>query len=445
RVSITYRPMAEMPWDSVLLDMVGRATNISVPVALKPTPDYRNTVRDSTHVYEADVLLRDVDTFAPRGFIEYRDGKWNPESGLPIEPYRPESLLIDDKLAVEVSDADGSNPFSLERYLDLPLCTEPDAEGRWVHAETLPFSAAEVPPADNHNMVWLPYSCRLRRVSYAELADCMTTHHQRIHWFGDSNTRRALKKIVTLGQWCTEEEDLGSRACLCEDGFDKNFTRFNVWVREQIIDMTSEGGQALTTPLADYRAVPDKTARIYMYKWDGLTSRNRPPWPTLFEKGVVAHYGHPSVAIISLANWDAAFSSHVEFAVQLDLLLELLEREYTPSTKFIIRTGQYYCCRTDATVEARQYTRLRNAYFSDYVNRAFRERFGATRRVAVWDVASLSERLPLSTRKEADVCNSNHPRAEIIEVENQLLYNAMCNIAPGTDAPRAAPSADGAA
>ncbi|KAJ2768298.1 hypothetical protein IWQ56_002979 [Coemansia nantahalensis] len=442
RSSITYTPLVGMPWDSVLLDMVGSATNISVPVKLTAIADYRNTIRDSPHVYEADVLLRDVDMFVPRGYVEFRDAQWNPEAGLPPVAYDPEALFIADELAVEVGDADGSSPFSLKRHLDLPLCTEPDAEGRWVSGEALPFSAGEVPPADNHNMVWLPYSCRLRRISYADAVGCMTARHPLMHWYGDSNIRRTLKKIATLGQWCSTAASLQTRACLCEDYTEANFTRFNAGYRELMIDVTSEGGQALTTPPADYRDVPDGTARIYLHKWEGLTHRNQPHWRTEFEKGITARYGHPSIAVISLTNWDAAFSSRVDFAVQMELLMDHLAHEYTPATKFVIRTGQYYCCRTDATPGApRSFSRLRNAYFNDYVLRAFRERFGATHKVAVWDVAGLTERLPFSTRKEAVTCPANHARAEVVEIENQILFNAMCNIAPLAGASQKAPSA----
>ncbi|KAJ2704282.1 hypothetical protein H4R19_005255, partial [Coemansia spiralis] len=442
RTSITYTPLVGQPWDSVLLDMVGRATNISVPVALRPIADYRNTIRDSTHVYEADVLLRDVDTFAPRGFIEFRDARWNPETGLTPAAYDPESIFIDDTLAVQVGDADGTSPFSLQRHLDLPLCTAPDAEGRWISAESLPFDAAELPPADHHNMVWLPYACRLRRISYSDAVECMTARYPLQHWYGDSNIRRTLKKLVTLGQWCTSEEDLQTRPCLCEDYSESNFTRFNAGYRELMIDVTSEGGKALTAPPPDYRVVPDKTARIYLHKWEGLTYRNQPHWTTEFETGITQRYGHPNIAVISLTNWDAAFSSRVDFAVQMEKLMDYMAREYTPYTKFIIRTGQYYCCRTDSSPGVpRSYTRLRNAYFNDYVNRSFRERFGSTHRIAVWDVAGLTERLPFATRKEAVDCPANHARAEVVEIENQVLFNAMCNIAqPSAGSPEESPA-----
>ncbi|KAJ1724304.1 hypothetical protein LPJ61_005750, partial [Coemansia biformis] len=236
RNSITFTPLVGMPWDSVLLDMVGATTNISVPVDLKPIADFRNTLRDSTHVYEADVLLRDVDVYTPRGFIEFREAKWNPESGLQPMPYEPEAIFIGESLGVSVEDVDATSPYSLKRHLDLPLCTEPDAEGRWMSADALPFDVSELPPPDNHNMVWLPYSCRLRHISYTDAVQCMAARYPLMHWYGDSNIRRSLKKLVTLGQWCTSEEDLQTRSCLCEDYHESNFTRFNPGYRQLVID-----------------------------------------------------------------------------------------------------------------------------------------------------------------------------------------------------------------
>ncbi|KAJ2130468.1 hypothetical protein GGF48_001997 [Coemansia sp. RSA 921] len=109
-------------------------------------------------------------------------------------------------------------------------------------------------------------------------------------------------------------------------------------------------------------------------------------------------------------------------------LLDYVQVEYSNYTQLYIRTGQYYCCRTDQTPNApRAYSRLRNAYFDQYVIDAFRERFGHSHVIRIWNVAQVSERLPLSVRKETVKCPANHARAEVVEIENQILMNAMCN------------------
>ncbi|KAJ1838174.1 hypothetical protein LPJ70_005569, partial [Coemansia sp. RSA 2708] len=428
RSSVLYTPMPDMPWDSVLLDLVGQQTNVSVPVHLQMAPDIRNTRRDSVHVYEADVVLRDADEYRARGYIEFRDAEWNPDGGLQPVAYGTEALYVPETLSVTVED-DGTSKYSLARHMELPLCTEADAEGRWVAEAMLPFDAELVAPAENHGLVWLPYACRLRRISYSEYISCLATRYPMMHWYGDSNLRRALKKITTLGEWCsanaTHYNSTETRTCLCEDYAD-GFQPFDARYRELMIDLDPSGGRALTKP-TKYADVPAGIARMYLHKWEGLSYRNRPPWPQEFQNGITSRYGHPMMALISLTNWDAAFSSRAYFAVEMQALLDHLAREYTPFTELYVRTGQYYCCRTDVGQRPRSYSRLRNAYFDQYVVDAFAERFGGSHALHVWDVASISERLPLWVRRDNVKCPSNHARAEIVEVENQVLMNAMCN------------------
>ncbi|KAJ1764282.1 hypothetical protein LPJ74_006679, partial [Coemansia sp. RSA 1843] len=53
---------------------------------------------------------------------------------------------------------------------------------------------------------------------------------------------------------------------------------------------------------------------------------------------------------------------------------------------------------------------------------------GDTRKISVWDVASLTERRPYKARDaEVNFCPANHVRSEVINIENQILMNAMCN------------------
>ncbi|KAJ2442720.1 hypothetical protein IWW46_002888 [Coemansia sp. RSA 2440] len=428
RASVVYTPMPDTPWDSILIDMVGTTNNVSVPVRLQMTNDVRNTRRDDVHVYEADVELRDADEYRPRGYIEFRDAEWNPDGGLLPVDYVPEPLYVPESARVEAVD-DGSSMYSLDRYLELPLCTDPAAEGRWIHTDMLPFDPHLVPEPENHNLVWLPYTCRLQRITYTDFASCLATAYPLMHWYGDSNLRRSLKKIVSMGDWCSFNSTSNAtetRSCLCED-YQDPFMPFDARYRELIIDIDQTGGQALMQP-TEFALVPDNTARVYLHKWEGLSTRNKPAWTQGFDARITPQYGNPQVALISLTNWDAAFSSRAYFAVEMQKLLDYVQVEYSNYTQLYIRTGQYYCCRTDQTPNApRAYSRLRNAYFDQYVIDAFRERFGHSHVIRIWNVAQVSERLPLSVRKETVKCPANHARAEVVEIENQILMNAMCN------------------
>ncbi|KAJ2692533.1 hypothetical protein GGH99_001668 [Coemansia sp. RSA 1285] len=432
RVSVLYTPFPGKPWDSVQLDLVGNITGVSVPVRLRAVEDYRNSLRDSAHVYEADVPLRDVDAFVPQGVLEYRDAKWNPEDGLPPVVYAPEALQVSDGLVVQVVDSDQNNRLSLAQHLSLPLCTEANPEGRWLNATEIPFDTSTLMPPDHHGRIWVPYTCRMQRYSYQDFTKCLVQKYPILHMYGDSNTRRMLKKLTTLGEWCSTEESHTTHPCLCEDYGDR-FERFRVSREEVVIDMDPiTGGNSPTGNFSKAMAPPNKS-RIYFRRWGGLTARNAMPWSRSFDAGVQHFFGTPQVAIISLTNWDAAFSTRAYFAAQLDRLVALVEKSYGPETEIILRTGQHYCCRYDNSRTHRQYSRLRNQSFDSYIADVFRERLGDRRRISVWDVATLMETQPLEIRSELPFCPSNHARAEIIDIENHLLFNRLCNPADGAE------------
>ncbi|KAJ1665286.1 hypothetical protein EV178_003344 [Coemansia sp. RSA 1646] len=427
RASMLYTPFPGMPWDSVMLDLVGNKTGISVPVQLRPTPDHRNAMRDSVHVYEADVLLRDVDVYRPQGMVEYRDAEWNPEDGLPTVSYDPEPLLISDLMEVEVADQFGRSPYSMERYMELPLCTDTSPEGRWVQASDLPFNTTALPAPDHNGRIWMPYKCRLQQYSYPDFAKCLLRKYPLMHFYGDSNMRRMLKKLTTLGEWCGQPESHTTHSCMCED-HGEPFDRFNVDHHEILIDIDPvRGGRRPSATNFTASIPPPNKSRIYFRRWGGLTARNPMPWPRSFEAGVQHYFGTPQLVLLSLTNWDSAFSTRTYFASQLDQLVTHMQSSYGPEIEIIVRTGQYYCCRTDLTGAKRQYSRLRNKGFDKYITDVLTERLGVTRKISIWDVSALMESQSLDVRGTPPFCDSNHARSEILEVENQLLFNHMCN------------------
>ncbi|KAI7823411.1 hypothetical protein BX661DRAFT_186551 [Kickxella alabastrina] len=288
-------PLPSAPWDSILLDMVGLSSGISIPVNLQPVSDMRNRRQDSVHIYEANVVLRDIDVYHPEGFLEFRDARWNPEG-----PSCHSTAGYNEAQQVVVKDEHRASPYSLWKYTELPLCTDSNAEGRWVYVHNIPFDPELVPLADNLNRVWLPYTCRLRRVSYAQFAQCLVSKYPRVHWYGDSNVRRSLKKISSLGEWCSTKEDQESAVCTCED-YRSDFTRFSIHARNTFFDIDAvDGGLSLANE-TDFARVPENKARMAVFKIEGLTARNVSPWIDRFANG--------TAVIISLVNWDAAFTS----------------------------------------------------------------------------------------------------------------------------------------
>ncbi|KAJ2403042.1 hypothetical protein GGI23_000261 [Coemansia sp. RSA 2559] len=428
--AIIYTPLPGTPWDSILLDMVGNSTGISVPVDLQPAQAMRSSGNGGVHVYEADVLLRDVDVFVPAGFIEYRDAQWNFEGGLPIVDYEPEPLFTAHSVSVAVVDPAGTSPYSLEKHVSLPLCRESNPDGRWVSIDDIPVGQAELLlPPDNHNRTWLPYTCRMQRYDYRTFAQCLVDKYPVMHVYGDSNTRRYLKMITLLGNWCKQPGMRAWRLCICEDFGEKTFDRFSPYDRNVLIDMDPiNGGRAPAGQFSTTMA-PANKSRIYLRKWDGLTPLSADlAWSANLDMGVKQVFGSPQVAIFSLTNWDVAFTTRGYFASQIELLLDKIESNYANNTEIIVRTGQYFCCRVDKTPTKRQYSRMRNKSFDKYLIGRFKERFGATRSLSIWDVASLEEHRPIEVRKtDPALCASNHARSELIDIENQILFNHMCN------------------
>ncbi|KAJ2665776.1 hypothetical protein IW148_001535 [Coemansia sp. RSA 1199] len=424
--SSSFAPFPNTPWDSILLDLAGNTTQISVPVHLQMVDNVQNYVRHTAHVYEADVVLRDADTFIPAGYIEYRDALWNSENHIMAQPLVPEQLYVRSDAYVTVVD-DVLSKHSMSNYLALPLCTEPDADGRWIAADSLPFNASLALPPDNYNRVWLPYDCRLHHYSYPEFAQCLQQKHSLVHWFGDSNTRRALKKITTLGQWCSKPDEVNTQLCICNDNA-QGFGSYNL--KSSVIPLDIDPVTGGTPPLDSQQlgTVAANSSRIILFKWGGLTTLNNPPWEDTFSPSFT-QMGTPSVAIFALVNWDAAFSTRTFFVQQVEMLIEYINQTYPTSTDIVIRTGQYYCCTYDINPKLkRKYSRLRNQYFSQYLVDEFNARFGDKRRISIWDVGRISERRPYSVRDEtAKRCEPNHVRAEIVDVENLVLANHLCN------------------
>ncbi|KAJ1718088.1 hypothetical protein LPJ61_006871, partial [Coemansia biformis] len=339
----------------------------------------------------------------------------------------PETLTIDDSARVTVVDRDGLNLFSLQRHLDLRLCTEADVDGRWVLASSLPFDASQVIAPDHTGRVWLPYECRMRPYTYQAYAQCLVKRYPLIHWYGDSNTRRALKKVTSLGTWCSTAEEHESLKCTCNDN-SEDFKNYQSMARIAPVIMDPATGGSTPQDPNDYATPVANKSRIVAFKWDGLTTRNSPPWVDYFQKSTMDKLGNPSLTIFGATNWDTAFSTHSFFVSQAEELADKFAAAYSTAPDLIVRTGQYYCCTSDMDAFwKRRYSRLRNRYFDRDLIGALKRRLSATRKVRVWDVALLAERRPYEAREAASKCAANHIRAEGIEVENQVLFNAMCN------------------
>ncbi|KAJ1718514.1 hypothetical protein LPJ61_006587, partial [Coemansia biformis] len=222
--------------------------------------------------------------------------------------------------------------------------------------------------------------------------------------------------------------DMATDLCRCSDNAEA-FGNINLNAPIVSIDLKDPGG---ALPAGQQNALgSDKPPQITLFRWGGLTTRNDPAWANVFTEngGIKSKWGSPSAAIVGLINWDVAFSTRSFFITEVEKLVEHIATSYSDTTDIILRTGQYFCCSFDTnTAYRRKFSRLRVQYFNQYLVDIFRRRLGKQRRIFVWDVALPFERRPFQSRdEESKSCSPNHARAEIIELENQLLFNAMCN------------------
>ncbi|KAL1916727.1 uncharacterized protein VTP21DRAFT_5431 [Calcarisporiella thermophila] len=340
-------------------------------------------------------------------------------------------------------------------HFSLPLCTSADVPGRWLPASLFKDDPKFAPAAlDDSDRFWAPYTCRYRKYTYEQFNQCLSKKYPLIHWFGDSNSRRALKKMITYGEWCSDKAEIAAnfdkqRACHCEDyqETDWNYTTFNPMLRANKI--------LLPHNLQD----GSPTSEIWHYKWDGLTQLNDPKWDQLFidypDVSVVKQHvpnvhiepqydpdltsadskqklgkrwyltlAPPQLLIVSLGNWDAAFLPYETFRFELDRLVAFIKQRYLPyGVKIIYRTSQYFCCRVDMTDWQRKFSTLR----VDAYDTLARETLEREVNAMVWNVYRMGEQLPLERKQASFDCPSNHVGSDVVEVENQVLMNLLCN------------------
>ncbi|KAL1923795.1 uncharacterized protein VTP21DRAFT_8775 [Calcarisporiella thermophila] len=504
-----YTPLPGYGWDSLLMAAVDFSKE-NLTVALKPKQWHGHTVlhrlvrekealhnpsladaaradgverlpheavkRGGIHVYEAEVRLLDPGTYQIFTRWEYRDGRWNYDTA-PLVPYIPVELPSPDGLRLRVVDEDEkpkerkddvelegeltlegmhAKEVSYTNHFDLPLCTSHgDHPGRWLHISQFNTSDPKVQPSavDSAGFFWAPYTCRYRKVTYQEFSQCLAQKYPRVHWFGDSNSRRSLKKIVTKGEWCKDgggDDEQRARECACEDytQADWDYSLFNPG--ERINNLTIVGDEHNTTrSLVEY------------YKWDGLSNFNDPAWEEIFNefpnvaelkkqipdlkvvpefdpespsgsKQGRAHHAKrwflsaqpPSLVIISLGNWDAAFLPYNEFVDRFNRLVAFLRQRYQPyGVPIVYRSSQYFCCRADNTAWQRRFSTLRLDAYDRLMRDTLKSELGAQ----IWNVFEMGEEMPMERKMANADCPSNHAPVDVVEAENQVLFNMLCN------------------
>ncbi|KAI9243513.1 hypothetical protein BY458DRAFT_530597 [Sporodiniella umbellata] len=433
--------------------------------------------RTRIHIYEAQLVLPRAGKYKLSALLEFTEAKYNFEFG-PVTPYNPTELPIlpSGSDIIVVGDNREENEERLaetlfQEHLELPLCKGSDHSGRWLPWPKAYRKSNNVLSLSHAQKYWAPYDCRYRYVSYEEFNRCVSHKYSRgMDMYGDSNIRRSLKKFISHGQWCKDWQafiepatdktidkrqantpppaqntplvDPGysspkqykhlvseqTRNCYCEDyseaywkpeWFDPVQRRVNVSMNNTLKESNSLGDTEWDN--TDIRKTnPMDSYKISSYKWDGLTYLNNPSWDTAVAGNTVA----TDVAVFSIGNWDAAFLELEPYLKDVDRLIQQIKSHYDlRKTRIIYRTPQYYCCRIDRSSRVRQVSGPRLDLFDIEVKTKFVRELNAT----VWDTKALGEARTWEEKLEAVNCPSNHVPADMVDIENQIFMNGLCN------------------
>ncbi|KAH8547537.1 hypothetical protein BGW37DRAFT_510384 [Umbelopsis sp. PMI_123] len=503
-VAHTFVPIDGSPWDSIMMTLVRQSDhNTTFPVPLRlwnghsiifeANPNnldsnandispHQLVDRKSLHIYEAEVKLQDEGRYSLETRLEYTHAMWNFEYQ-PVVSYQPELIKTPRGWSLTVVG-------SQKDHFDLPLCTRGDHPGRWLNIKDFPLDRQQkISPnaVDFKGNFWAPYECQYRYIPYEDFNQCLAKKYPLIHWFGDSNSRRSLKKIMTDGTWCSDSQAIQSnetirRACHCEDYEEPtwNYTLFDTHAR---------AGRLVKTAFANASVEWGKDSsknesEIWFYKWDGLTDLNEPSWEELFKEypppsdmtGYIpglkvdetwierygkevevqavrrlpppfpmmrTHHGKksrrdlavlrkrwyltlapPQLIIINLGNWDVSRMPYNEFQAAVQKMINYVKQRYIPyKTAVLYRTPQYFCCRVDTSERQRKFSTLRMEAYDRYARQMLTKHVGAK----VWDVYALGESRSWDDKQAVVDCPSNHAPSDVVSLENQILMNSLCN------------------
>ncbi|KAJ1986942.1 hypothetical protein GGI25_006170 [Coemansia spiralis] len=454
-----YRPVSGWPEDSLMVDLV--LTETKQPNGIND-PLYRDsrvtvsvdmhTVRhtEKYNLYQGTAQLFDPGVYEIDARVEFQNYQWNVEPGQLTAPYNETIVSSESKIKVRY---DPKHPTFVGRHQNLPLCTEGDSRGRWIPANNLRWPQWQHTMPVEDGRVWLPYHCRLRRISHMEFAFHMSIKYPAVHWYGDSNSRRTLRPFAMGGRWCHRKNTTLRLDCLCNDAPKDLFpsewyptmhtphlyriygTGVNATEMFAKLDNSSatDPRPILDKDPVDAYLGPDYVPPGYRFRRDyfdlyylftrGTQDMFGSHWARDITPDRISNYPGASLVVVQMITWDVAFGTMKEFAQDTERLTQRLKKVY-PGARFVYRSGPYWCCRNSEDQD-KKYTRLRFHMFDQYARGVFKRRLGAL----VWDtMGPQAQRPPESKRLSENMpCRSAHSRSEVIHMDNQILMNMLVN------------------
>ncbi|KAI9105733.1 hypothetical protein DFS34DRAFT_27688 [Phlyctochytrium arcticum] len=417
-------PLEDGPWlpvDAFNVTAIGSQHGYEIPINVPERYTQYLVGDDEYRIYDLVLLLRDPDLYHLEVLLEYSDLKdlesLSQDAAYPSRAHLPIVVNNDGTPTMLTIQVQGK-PISRSTYLGLPHCQHADHVGRWVNASLLAKSpiasswASEedethddlTGPLESYDgRVWVPYECRYRRWSYRTFRDkCLSRWYHETHWWGDHNIRRSLKTLTTAGAWCKVWYDESSSECQCDDGA-LHVPDFEVELKRQSTIRNIAGAPNIS---------------LSFLSVDGFTAQE-PLWREWMHQQHWAETRLPSAVIVNLPVADLVSSTRTQFRDMLSQLADQLRETYAArGIPIILRTPQHSSHPT-----SRLRTKLLSQYFAKYLI----NKLGLLTQISVWDVYHLGETAIQEARNRIATCKLGSATRDLVDWENSILMNAMCN------------------
>jgi len=325
-----------------------------------------------------------------------------------------------------------------------PACATAD-RGVWARAPS-PGALARAPGGP----WWRPDACDARAFSPAAVARCLA-RTPRALFLGDSHMRRHFKDLVGRSSkiadlrgalppapgaswWCVGRE--AEVDCACADAthrptdIDNNpltafYKEHDTW--------WARGGEIALGPAAGAAPSP-VLARADLRWWVGFLF---PDWAedlarTAAEAAAAA--GAPDLVVFDLGAWDASFGNLARFEAELPGLARALAAAFPPPARLVYRTPTFFAGddAVDGAGDGNKGRRWVSHGKLARMHAAARAHLEAAPelagRLVVWDVWAVGEARPVAeTRAQAAACVNGHEPSEDVSVENNILFNLLCD------------------
>jgi hypothetical protein len=395
-------------------------------------------------IYEAEIQLYDSGEYAFDGIVEKRIYGTTSPWRIQKSPH-----------TISVRAKEIPHKWSAESYLKLPLCYSSDNDGRWVSkvpglTDTSTKRNQKVYAVQRGDQLfsWIPYNCKHDVLKFQSLRQCLIRTAKRVHWYVDQEDRGLyIRKLWSYGRWCSRQ-DAWRKRCACADlSYDwdmmatngrvvnirlMNQTMFNERMIERNGVVSNErvdsvvGFSPTTTATSRPDIAVEDDPSIVAIKFGGLLRSTthhifgRDPFEASYAEYLNdrQRFSKPNLVIIGFPLRDIKALSFEEFDARLTQLIEDFKFRYRV-IPIIYKSFRYSCCGKDG---------LTSSVIERYEEHT-RKRFVQELNAEVWDTWIMGKDwATTSDYIESQQCPKSHAISQgLIDVENHVLLNAICN------------------